>query len=185
MVRRRKEPVGDGPVRPDDARHVAVGEVLRPHGLRGELRVKLYNPDSELLLARPPMRLRLPDGSLKGADIEHARPVPGAVLLRLSGAQDRDGAEQLRGAQLEVPRETLGELDQGEYFVCDLEGCRVALDGKSIGLVRRVLAYPSCDVLVVARAEQSDLEVPMHADYIAAVEVGAGRIDLRTIEGLD
>src|SRR4051812_30796742 len=46
-----------------ERRLVAVAEIARPHGIAGELRLKVYNPGSDLLRRRPPVLLRLPDGT--------------------------------------------------------------------------------------------------------------------------
>ncbi len=39
---------------------VPLAEVARPHGVRGELRLKLFNEDSDILLEQDEVLLRLP-----------------------------------------------------------------------------------------------------------------------------
>jgi 16S rRNA processing protein RimM len=104
--------------------------VVRPHGVRGELRLFLHNPESRLLeevaqvyVAGVPRRLL------------SARPVAGAYLVRLEGVDDRDEAERLRGARVAVARSDI-RLEEGEYLLADLVGCRAVLpDGQSWGQV--------------------------------------------------
>lgn len=179
-------------------RYVAVAEIARPHGIRGELKLKLYNVDSDLLASRPPIRLAMPDGTIRQAEIRALRPTPGAMLMRLAGVADRNAAEALRGAQIEVARsrfEALGadsaeRLEGGddtaepEFYVCDLEGCTVLLEGAAVGLVKTVTRYPTCDVLVVTRPAARTLEVPMQAAYIGDVDLEARTVVLLTVEGL-
>ncbi len=166
-------------------RYVALAEVARPHGVRGEIRLKVYNPDSEVLLARPAIRLATTDGEIVAARLTSARQVPGALLVRLEGVADRDAVEALRGAAVEVLRTSLQPAGDGEFYFCDLEGCDVVLAGKRIGRVTSVVSYPTCEVLVVARDGASRLEVPLLERYVCSIDVDQGRIELRTIADLE
>jgi 16S rRNA processing protein RimM len=166
-------------------RYVALAEVARPHGVRGELRLKIYNPDSEVLLGRPAIRLASGEGETRPARLESVRRVPGALLVRLEGVSDREAAEHLRGVRIEVLRSALQPAADGEYYCCDLEGCEVLLAGERIGRVTSVASYPTCDALVVARDGAPRLEVPLVDRYLSSVDVNQGRIVLRTIDELE
>ncbi len=169
----------------DDERYVALAEVARPHGLRGELRLKVYNTDSDLLLTRPHIRLCPVMGEPQKAELSAVRRVPGAMLARLVGVEGRDEAEQLRGARIEVRREALQPTDADEFYHCDLVGCRVQLGDTELGLVKRVACYPTVDALVVTGKEGKDIEIPLHDDFIDSVDLATGRIVVRSLEGLD
>lgn len=173
------------PAPPKDG-FVAVAEVARPHGILGELRLKLYNPDSDLLLRRPSARLRLPDGEAREIAITSAREANKAVLVRLAGVDGRDAAEALRGAEICVPRDAFPALGDGEFYACDLEGARAVLrSGEELGRVVGVTSYPTCDVLVVERAGGGRLEVPLLEAFVGAVDAAQGVVEIVTIEGLD
>jgi 16S rRNA processing protein RimM len=170
---------------PDKTRgEVAVAEVARPHGIRGELRVHVYNESSDVLLKKPPVTLVLADGSERPAKIVGARRANKAVLIELAGLVDRNAAELLRGAKLLVAREELSPLEEGEFYVCDLAGAKVLLAGVEIGRVKSIQAYPTCDALVVEREAKATLEVPLVDAYVASVDAAAGVVELVTIEGL-
>ncbi|MBI4704751.1 MAG: 16S rRNA processing protein RimM [Deltaproteobacteria bacterium] len=165
--------------------YVPVAAVGRPHGLRGELRVMLYNPDSDVLFARRVLRLVPRQGEPRLVELRAARRGSrGAWLVRLPGVDSIETAQELQGAVIEVARAELGPLGEDEYYFCDLEGCRAILAGAELGVVARLIAYPSCDVLVIERPEGPAIEVPLHRDFIARVDVSARTIELRTIEGL-
>lgn len=166
-------------------RFVAVAEIARAHGIQGELRLKLYHEGSDLLAERPTLKLRLPDGTERGAEITSVRSANKAVLARLAGVTDRDAAEALRGAVLLVPRDEFPPLDEGEFYACDIEGARAELaSGEVVGRVLALASYPTCEVLVVERADGSKLEVPLLDDYVASVDTEAGLVRLVTIDGL-
>ena len=96
----------------------------------------------------------------------------------MDGIDSREAVEALRGAELAVPRTAAPELAQDEYWPEDLEGCAVTDGSVSVGVVRRVVGYPSVDVLEVERADGPDLLVPMVRDAIRSVDVAARRIDV-------
>jgi 16S rRNA processing protein RimM len=166
-------------------RYVPLAEVARPHGVQGELRLKIYNEESDLLLRRPDVRLRLASGELRDTRIETARSVNKALLVRLPGVADRDAAEALRGAVIEVPRDAFPPLDEGEFYACDIEGASAVLEGQGeIGRVLELRSYPTCDVLVVDRGEAGTLEIPLLEAYVSAVEPDHGVVRLVSIDGL-
>jgi 16S rRNA processing protein RimM len=211
-------PVNAGPVnagagsagQPDgtDDGWVALAEVARPHGIRGELRLKVYNPDSDLLSQKPAIRLRRPGRQPEQATLTTARAVPGALLVRLRGIDSREKAEALRGVQVEVERHHLETPnDDDEFYVVDLIGCRALVDGEELGEVVDVVAYPTCEVLVIERAaatlpepEEAEegarprrrgrrrrprIEVPMQGSYVGRVDTDEKTIEILTIEDLD
>ena len=87
-------------------------------------------------------------------------------LVRLTGTGDREGASGLRGAALAVAVEE-APLAEDEWLSSDLVGCRI----EGLGVVRRVVAGPSCDLLELGSGEL----VPFVADAVRRVDV-AGRV---------
>lgn len=167
-------------------RYVAIAEVARAHGIKGELRLHLYNPDSDLLLQRPSVRLRLPDGSERDFSVTAARPVNKGMLVTLSGIADRSQADALQGASVCVRRDMFPEPLDGEFYACDIEGADVVLaSGEIVGRVQGTAHYPTCDVLLVQpHAGGPTLEVPLLAAYIVAIEPEANRVVVSGLEGL-
>ncbi len=164
-------------------RYVALAEVARPHGVRGELRLKVYNLESDLLERQRRVRLVTRAGEAKMVRLRSARPVPGALLVRFEGVDDRDAADALRGATVEVARELLDELeDTDEHYVTDLVGAEVLLGEATVGVVTDVASYPTCDALVVKRVDGTKLEIPLQGAYVGDIE--AGVIHLLTLDGL-
>jgi len=169
-----------------DRRLVPLAEVARPHGIAGELRLKVYNLDSDLLLRRPPVLLRLSDGTERQATFSAAREVDKALLVRVVGVDDRNAAEALRGAQVCVPRASLPPPAEGEFYAWDLEGAQAVLtSGETVGRVTELASYPTCDVLIVEREGGQRLEVPLVEAYVARIDADCGVVELVTVEGLD
>lgn len=152
---------------------VPLAVVTGAHGVRGELRVKLLNPSSDLLTSRASVWLRA--GAAAEARRIELRSVhvhqPGLLLLRIDGCHDRDAASALRGSELCVARSELPALEPDEFYLVDLVGLDVQLpDGTKIGAVERTLEYPAAQVACV-RVEGGVIEVPLFAPYLVSVDV--------------
>jgi len=170
---------------------VPLAEVARPHGVRGELRLKLYNQDSDVLLEQDEVLVRLPDGAEHEVSVDRARRADDAILMKLHSVDDRDRADELRGARICVRRGSFPPLDDGEFYVCDVEGARVAMRASGagevvLGTVRELRSYPSVDVLVVSAADGGkDWEIPLVEAFVERVDVPAREVVVTSLEGLE
>lgn len=166
---------------------VLVGRVIRPHGVRGELRVEVWSdvparfePGSELLL----MTRERPEGTPETVRIDASRPVRGGRLIRLAGYESRDQAERVRGARLAVERDRVPAAPVGSYYHFELVGCR-CFDSHhgDLGRVAELVEDGGGFLLEVIRGERR-LLVPFVAPFLERVDVVSGRIDLRLPPGL-
>jgi 16S rRNA processing protein RimM len=98
-------------------------------------------------------------------------------IVRLAGFEGRAASAGLRGEQLLVPRAAAPALEEDEWWVEDLEGCRVVDGERLIGRVGRVLALPSCEVLEVD-VQGGQVLVPLVRDAVRSVDVDARVIDV-------
>ena len=110
---------------------------------------------------------------------------PAAITAKLEGIDDRTGAEMLRGCDVAVTREALGEAGEGEYFWVDLEGLEVVnRQGESLGRVDGLTRGGGADVLVV-KGEDRERLIPFVADYVIQVDREAKRITVDWEAGYD
>jgi 16S rRNA processing protein RimM len=112
------------------------------------------------------------------ARIERRAGTDARPILRLEGHGCREAAEALRGEPLHVPASALPELGEDEWWAYELEGCRVTDGEREIGVVRRMRALPSCEVLEVDRTGGGELLVPLVSDAVREVDVAGKRIDI-------
>jgi 16S rRNA processing protein RimM len=148
-----------------------AGRVGRAHGLDGSFYVTM--PNAELLELGSELLL----GGARRLVVRRAgtdrRPI-----IRLEGCEDRTAAEALRGQDLAVAPENVPELPEGEWWADQLEGCRVHDAGRPVGVVRRLLALPSCEVLEVDRDGGGELLVPMVSDAVRNVDIEAREVEV-------
>jgi len=99
-------------------------------------------------------------------------------LVRLSGIDDREAVQALRGEAM-IAAEGGGDLAEDEWLAADLVGCTI----EGLGEVRRVVDGPSCDVLEVG---DDGTLVPFVSDAITKIDVQARVIEVdRAFLGLD
>ena len=153
------------------SKYIDVGEVLRPQGIEGLVKVR---PDTEA----PERFLELKNLYVRKGDISDVSVRDGFVYLRLNGVKTRNEAEAQRGSILSLSRSQARKLPQGEWFVCDLVGCRVTGDqGTDIGVLRDVLLTGPNPVLVIG-TKKGSLLVAMMKFVLSEVDPEAGRIVL-------
>jgi 16S rRNA processing protein RimM len=163
----------------DRARWVPVAEVNRPHGLRGELRVRMYNDESCLLEAGMPVLLQTRAGEPKPAELTSVRGGgAGLKLVKLRGIDNPERAAELRAAVICVQREAFPDLGGGEFYVCDIVGARLIGPSGDLGIVEGIATYPGSDALVVrpTGTDRATVEIPLIDDFIDQVDVESGTV---------
>ncbi len=169
---------------------VPLAEIARPHGVRGELRLRLYNRDSDLLLDQDEVLIRFPDGGEQEVSIDGARRADDAILMKLHSIDGRDRAEELRGVVVCVRRGAFPPPEPGEFYACDIEGARVVVDEdgveRELGRVAALRPYPTMDMLEVAATDQgAPWEVPLVDAVVRSVDIEAGLVTLFTMVGVE
>ena len=152
-----------------------VGIVGRAHGLDGSFHV--IEPSAALLVEGTELRV-LQAGAEQRLVVERRGGTDLRPRLRLAGIGSREAAEALRGAELQVTRGQAPPLGQDEWWAEDLEGCRVTDGPVEVGVVARLLALPSCEVLEVERPGRGELLIPLVGDAVREVDVEARVIDV-------
>jgi 16S rRNA processing protein RimM len=119
-------------------------------------------------------------------DITLTRPVKSGFAARLSGVNDKEAADALRGTRLYAPRDALPNLPDDEFYHADLIGL-VAVDtgGAAIGRVAAVLNHGAGDLLELrGRGLGSGVLVPFTKAIVPTVDLSAGRLIVDPPEGL-
>lgn len=173
---------GSGPpLRSTEPRFLAVGRVLRPHGVRGELRVELLTSYPERL---PHHRVLYLGDDAQPYPVERIRLQPEAALIKLSGCDDRDQAEVLRGQLIQIPIEMAVPLEEDEYYHFQIVGVEVSTDqGERLGRVVEVLDTGANDVYVI-RGPRGEVLIPAIEDVVRELDMEGGRMVVTLLPGL-
>ncbi len=164
---------------------VVIGEVTRPHGLRGEVRVMPHTDRPERFEGLRECVLWDP-----ATDARAVRRIAGvrrqgeAVLLLLAGCESVEAATALVGRLVALPREQALPLPPGYVYPWQLIGCRVVTDdGRPVGELSGIEPSPAHDLWAVRGAGREHL-IPAVPEIVVEVDVEARRIVIRPPEGL-
>lgn len=149
---------------------MVVGRLGRPHGLRGH--VKVYPTGPTLGALAPPVPILL-----RGAESQRATRVlelagAGQQLVVLTAeAENREAAAALTGQELLLARDELPALDRpDEYYVADLIGIDIEVEGERVGRLIDILERPANDVLEVETLDGRSVLAPFVPEAVRAVD---------------
>ena len=133
--------------------YLMIGVVLKPQGIRGEIKVKPYAADVSLFGEWKTLYLKEND-AFSPVSCTVSRIHDGFVYAVLAGCKTADDAEKLRGKELYIDRAHAAKLEDGAVYITDLVGC-TAVDetGRTVGVLTDVLQYGSVDTWVFRTAE--------------------------------
>lgn len=170
-------------MRQPELRYLAIGRVIRAHGLRGEVSV--------VVLTDFPERFETTEWVYLGNEFEAApyrlksfRWHKQNVLLTLEGVTNRTQAELLKGQLVQVPLEEAVTLPDGSYYLYQLIGLKVEdTSGKFLGTIKEVLETGANDVYVVEH-EGQELLLPAIPDVVKSVDIATGIMIVHLLDGL-
>ena len=131
---------------PDDRgeRRIALAAIAGAHGIKGELRLKLFSDTVESLSRHE--RLYVGGAQRRLSSIREGK----MPVARFEGIDDRSAAEALRGELVEIDRSALPPLEEGEYYHADLIGiAAVDREGNPVGVVAAIENYGAGDLLEI------------------------------------
>ena len=151
-------------------KELTIGEVLKPQGIRGEIKVKPFTDSPEDF--RKISRVFLGGTEYK---ILSVRSDGSAVYLGLRGIADRNAAELLRGKEVIIPRDEAPELPEGRYYIADLLGSEIITEsGKVLGTLTNIRSAAT-DVYTLTQGEKEIL-FPAVDDLIISIDTESQKI---------
>jgi len=169
---------------PDDL--IQVGHITGAYGIRGGIRVTPYSMDADALLSVKTWWIDKP--SLRTVQVRNAKYHSGDVTATLVDVTDRDMAEALKGAKVQVSRADFPELPEDEYYWTDLIGMdTVNLQGEALGKVTDMMHNGAQSILRITPvpdpnaapdAKAPERLVPFVDQYVKTVDLQARMITL-------
>ena len=172
---------GASPEHPDPGpARVTVGRVGAPWGLAGHVNITPHSSNparfrvgAELLVAGVRRR------------VEALSTRRGHPVLRFAGIGNREGAEALRGAPIEIEGDELPPPPEGWHYVHDLLGLSVVtVGGAEVGELVDVLRTGANDVYVVRAGDGREVLVPATAHVVREVDLAGRRLTIDPLPGL-
>ena len=170
-------------LRRPELRYLAIGRIVRAHGIRGEL--------SMVVLTEFPERLETTQQVYLGNEFEATayelksyRWHKQNVLLTLTGVTTRTQAEALTGQFVQVPVEEAVPLPEGSYYFYQLIGLQViTTENEKLGIVKNILETGANNVYVVEN-EDREILLPAIPEVIKSINIEEGHMVVQLMEGL-
>src|SRR4051812_8291245 len=163
-------------------KRVCVGVVTGAHGVRGAVRLKSFTAEPENIASYGPLE---DESGTRRFALRVVGSAKGVLIAAISGIDDRDRAEAMRGLRLYLPRSSLPPPGDEEYYHADLIGLTAArADGMPIGTVRAVHDFGAGDMLEIARSEGQPVMVPFTREVVPIIDFDAGRLVIDPPPGL-
>ncbi len=155
------------------------------HGVRGEIRLRSFTETPLAVAGYAP---------LSGSDghayrLTAARPAAGTshdmLVVSVAGIGDRNAAEALNGIELSVPRSSLPDTGEDDFYHADLIGLSVeTTDGTALGMVTAVENHGAGDLLEITAPGGSSVLVPFTKAVVPTIDIAAGRLVVDPPAGL-
>lgn len=155
---------------------IVMGIITSAHGIRGEVKLKSFAQTPQDIAAYGPL---LVNGGPREVVITRLRPAKGCFIARLEGIDDRNAAEELRGARLMLPRARLPEPEEDDTFYYeDLVGLKAQrADGSPAGEVVAVHDFGAGDLLEIRpEGARGTYYLPFTKQMVPEVDIAGGRI---------
>ena len=173
---------------PGDA--IEVGRILDAWGVKGWVKILPHSTAPEALFSAKSWFLQVPDAKFRpgftafsgtvALQLDEVKPHSDSVVAKISGLDDRNAAEALRGARIFLPRSSFPAASKDEYYWVDLIGLNVVnREGVALGCVRDLMATGPNSVLCVEyAASQEDGSTTTAERMIPFVSVYVDTVDI-------
>jgi 16S rRNA processing protein RimM len=170
-----------------DARHMVVGRLRKPHGLKGDLTLFPITDDPATVFAagRSVWLVGLDGETVAGpVTIERSRSYHREWLVKFAGADRREAIDPWRGLFLAVPADELAPPQGDEVYLHELDGFAVRLpDETPLGLVSAVYELPS-GLMIEVQGPKREFLLPYKKEFVQQVDRAGRRLVVTPPEGL-
>lgn len=184
-------------------KYLRIGVITKPHGLKGEVKVFSTTDYPERFKEVEQVVLKTPKGDVE-TRIQSAKLISGMAVVKFAAYNDVEEVKNLHGTEIYIDRRYGQTLEEGEYYIADLIGCRVfadedlsaypalSLSGNVLGTVKDVIQTGANDVYLVdtgvksKKNPQNNMEVllPVIPQCILNVDIEEAKILVHIMEGL-
>jgi 16S rRNA processing protein RimM len=161
---------------------LVVGQIVRPHGIRGEVGMKIITAYPERLSQ---IETLFVGPGHQPYPVKRMRRHMDGMIIHLEGVLDRDEAETLRGMLVHIHIDDAVPLEEGEYYLFQIEGIRVVADtGQELGRLTDLIETGANDVYVITTSDNQEILLPAIPEVIQRVDTVAGVMTVHLLEGL-
>jgi|TARA_B110000467_G_scaffold137432_1_gene135524 16S rRNA processing protein RimM len=163
---------------------VPLGKIVKPHGILGELKIRLFNSESKTLKVGQSVWVGFGGEDYESYIIEKLSLQSEKSRLKLKNINDRNSAELFRNFTLSVCRDQFPETIDEEFYLVDLIGFNVVdQTGKMVGEVSDIMENPASDILIISYEDKEHL-IPLVDDFVTLFDFEKKQVTINLIDGL-
>ena len=161
-----------------------MGRLLKPRGLRGELRLTIFNEVDSALKIGMEIWVKSEEGIQHNHIIESLYISGGKSWIKLAGCNTCEDADNISGLIFSIPRIVFTPLKDKEIYLVDLIGCKVLDENRNaIGSVVDTMSLPEQN-LVVVKIMGTEVLIPFVDAHILLFDVKENILIVKDVEGL-
>ncbi len=159
-----------------------VGRITRPHGIRGEVAMRNMTDYPERLLEVETLYVGPEHRPYR---VKRMRRHADGMLIAFEGVGDRNLAAVLREQFVYIHISDAVPLEEGEYYLFQIEGIRVVTeDGRQLGRLTGLIETGANDVYIITSDEGKEVLIPAIPEVIQDVDVPGRVMTVKLLEGL-
>ena len=163
-----------------ERKKITIGRIVNTRGLKGKVKVLPMVDDLDLFES---IEYVMIDG--KKFEMEGTKYFKGNAILKLSGIDTIEEAENYKTKKIDIFEEDLPALEEGVYYVKDLLGLTVETEeGEKLGKIIDVFKTGSNDVYTVKQADGKEIYLPAIKDVVQKIDLKEKKVTVKLIEGL-
>lgn len=163
-----------------ERKKITIGRIVNTRGLKGEVKVLPMVDDLDLFES---IEYVMIDG--KKFEMEGTKYFKGNAILKLSGIDTIEEAENYKTKKIDIFEEDLPALEEGVYYVKDLLGLTVETEeGEKLGKIIDVFKTGSNDVYTVKQTDDKEIYLPAIKDVVQKIDLKEKKVTVKLIEGL-
>ena len=161
-----------------------VGVISSPHGVHGDVKVYPTTDSAKRFEELSEVIIKTKTGDIN-TKIEKVRYFNNLAIVKFNCFSTPEEARKFIGADIFIDRKFAQPLEEGEYYIADLIGCRVVSDeGKELGTLKDVLQTGANDVYIVEDENKKELLFPVIKECIKQVDIENSIITVHIMKGL-
>ena len=140
---------------------VEIGILSKPHGLRGEIKLNLHSPDSNLIINIKEVYI---DSIV--FKVNTVKKIPNGALIKFLSKDDRTSVEKLVKKRVFVDKQIIPTLPNGNYYFFELIGSNVVYNDEIIGTLIEIVETKANNIYVVKKKDGEEVLIPKTKSFI-------------------
>lgn len=160
---------------------MCIAKITKPHGIKGFLKVLVYNENSNILLDKQKLVIRKELKSVE-LNVEKVNLESDFSLIKFFDVNDRDSADVYRSYEICIPRSDF--IDDDELLLSDFVGSDLYFDDTKVGSIVDVLSFSTNSLLKIIDLNSREHLVPIRKELIKFFDRKDCKLVMNEIKGI-